>query len=167
MWTEILRGHTREAGVRNLERQIATLCRKAAHEIVRDDRRDEDEDAKVIRLTQKRLEDFLGPKRYGYDQQFGEAMIGVAIGLGKTSIGGEIIPVEVATMPGSGKLTITGQAGDVMRESAQAALSYARSRAEQLGIAPDFQEKIDITSIFPRARRRRMAPRRASRWPRH
>ncbi|CAN5474916.1 endopeptidase La [soil metagenome] len=149
MWTEILRGYTREAGVRNLERQIATLCRKAAREIVRDGDREDDEDGKSLRLTQKRLEEFLGPKRYGYDQQFGEAMIGVAIGLGKTSIGGEIIPVEVATMPGTGKLTITGQAGEVMRESAHAALSYARSRAEQLGIAPDFQEKIDIHIHLP------------------
>jgi ATP-dependent Lon protease len=110
---------------------------------------DEDSDAKIIRLTQKRLEEFLGPKRYGFEQHFGEAMIGVAIGLGKTSIGGEIIPVEVAVMPGSGKLTITGQAGEVMRESAQAALSYARSRAEQLNIAPDFQEKIDIHIHLP------------------
>ena len=148
MWLEILRGYTREAGVRNLERQIATLCRKAAREVVRDGEREEDDEVK-IRLTQKRLEDFLGPRRFGYDQEFTESMIGVAIGLGKTSIGGEIIPVEVATMPGSGKLTITGRAGDVMRESAQAALSYARSRAEQLGIAPDFQEKIDLHIHLP------------------
>ena len=149
MWTDLLRGYTREAGVRSLERQIATLCRKAAREIVRGDGGEDAGESKAVRLTQKRLEEFLGPKRYGYDQQFGEAMIGVAIGLGKTSIGGEIIPVEVATMPGTGKLTITGQAGEVMRESAQAALSYARSRAEQLGIAPDFQEKIDIHIHLP------------------
>ena len=148
MWIEILRGYTREAGVRNLERQIATLCRKAAREVVRDGDREEDAEVR-IRLTQKRLEDFLGPRRFGYDQEFTESMIGVAIGLGKTSIGGEIIPVEVATMPGTGKLTITGRAGDVMRESAQAALSYARSRAEQLGIAPDFQEKIDLHIHLP------------------
>jgi ATP-dependent Lon protease len=149
MWTEILRGYTREAGVRNMERQIATICRKAAREFVRDGEPDEDADSKMIRLTQKRLEEFLGPKRFGFEQQFSEAMIGVAIGLGKTSIGGEIIPVEVAVMPGTGKLTITGQAGEVMRESAQAALSYARSRAEQLNIAPDFQEKIDIHIHLP------------------
>ncbi|HLT21074.1 MAG TPA: endopeptidase La, partial [Thermomicrobiales bacterium] len=149
MWMEILRGYTREAGVRNLERQIATLCRKAARDIVRGEIEAEDGEVPVIRLTPKRLEEFLGPKRYGYEQQFNESMIGVAIGLGKTSVGGEIIPVEVAVMPGSGKLTITGQAGDVMRESAQAALSYARSRAEQLGIAPDFQESIDIHIHLP------------------
>ncbi len=148
MWIEILRGYTREAGVRNLERQIAKLCRKAAREMIRDGDSDDDE-SKVIRLTQKRLEEFLGPRRFGYDQKFSESLIGVAIGLGKTSIGGEIILVEVATMPGSGKLTITGQAGDVMRESAQAALSYARSRAEQLGIAPDFREKIDLHIHLP------------------
>ncbi|MFW6075612.1 MAG: S16 family serine protease, partial [Chloroflexota bacterium] len=84
-----------------------------------------------------------------YDQQIADSQIGVAIGLGKTAVGGEIIPVEVAVMPGSGKLTITGQAGDVMRESAQAAMSYARSRAEQLNIAPDFQEKVDIHIHLP------------------
>ncbi len=148
MWIEILRGYTREAGVRTLERQIAKICRKAAREVIRESDA-EDEESKAIRLTQKRLEDFLGPRRFGYDQLFTESMIGVAIGLGKTSIGGEIIPVEVATMRGTGKLTITGQAGDVMQESAQAALSYARTRAEQLGIPPDFQEKIDLHIHLP------------------
>jgi len=149
MWVEILRGYTREAGVRNLERQIATLCRKAARAVVRGEVDASEDGIPTIRLTPKRLEEFLGPKRYGYEQKFNESMIGVAIGLGKTSVGGEIIPVEVAVMPGSGKLTITGQAGEVMRESAQAALSYARSRAEQLGIAPDFQERIDIHIHLP------------------
>jgi ATP-dependent Lon protease len=95
------------------------------------------------------LTEFLGPARYGYEHQFNENQVGVAIGLGTTDIGGELIPVEVAVMPGKGSLTITGQAGDVMQESARAALSYARSRAETLGIEPDFQEKVDIHIHLP------------------
>lgn len=142
IWLQLIREYTREAGVRNLERQIASLCRKVAREVVggRTQR---------MRITSNRLEEFLGPRKYGYDQQLVDAQVGVAIGLGTTSVGGELIPVEVAIMPGTGKLTITGQAGDVMRESAQAALSYARSRAGQLNIAPDFQEKIDIHIHLP------------------
>jgi ATP-dependent Lon protease len=93
--------------------------------------------ARKVRLTQAKLEEYLGPQLFGFVHQFSEPLVGVAIGLGTTSVGGELIPVEVATMPGKGNLTITGQAGDVMQESARAALSYARSRARQLHIAPD------------------------------
>lgn len=103
-----------QAGVRQLDREIATICRKVARDIVR---------GKVtkVRLTEQRLEEYLGPNRYGHDLQIGgPAQVGLAIGLGTTEIGGELIPVEVATMPGRGNLTITGQAGDVMQESAQA-----------------------------------------------
>ncbi len=141
-WTAIIRNYTREAGVRNLERQIATLCRKVAREIV-DGRKTR------MRVTVNRLEELLGPAQYGFEQDFGEPLVGVAIGLGKTSVGGELVPVEVAVMPGSGTLTITGQAGEVMRESAQAALSYARSRARQLNIAENFQDKVDIHIHLP------------------
>ncbi len=137
LWLQIVRGYTREAGVRSLERQLAGLCRKVAREILKGKQ-------SKIRLTQARLEDFLGPKRFGFEQRLGEAQVGVAIGLGTTSVGGELIPVEVATMPGRGNLTITGLAGDVMQESAKAALSYARSRATLLKIEPNFQEKIDL-----------------------
>ena len=142
LWMQIIRDHTREAGVRSLERQLAGICRKVAREILKGKQN-------KIRLTPARLEDYLGPKRFGFEHRLGEAQVGVSIGLGTTSVGGELIPVEVATMPGKGGLTITGSAGDVMQESARAALSYARSRAEQLNIPVNFQEKIDIHIHLP------------------
>jgi ATP-dependent Lon protease len=148
VWMRIIRDYTREAGVRSLERQLATICRKVARELVRAQEKGKDQVVKV-RLTEARLEEFLGPKRFGFEQSIGEAQVGVAIGLGTTEVGGELIPVEVAVMPGRGSLTITGRAGDVMQESARAALSYARSRAEQLNIPKDFQEKIDLHIHLP------------------
>jgi ATP-dependent Lon protease len=142
IWHKLIRNYTREAGVRNLERQVAAICRKVAAGVVKGRR-------KRMRITEARLSEFLGPARYGFEHQFNENQVGVAIGLGTTDVGGELIPVEVAVMPGKGNLTITGQAGDVMQESARAALSYARSRAETLGIEPDFQEKVDIHIHLP------------------
>jgi ATP-dependent Lon protease len=146
LWMRIIRDYTREAGVRSLERQLATLCRKVARDLVRNQGKGK---PARVRMTEARLEEYLGPKRYGFDQAIGESQIGVAIGLGTTEVGGELIPVEVAVMPGRGSLTITGQAGDVMQESARAALSYARSRAEKLNIPRDFQEKIDLHIHLP------------------
>jgi ATP-dependent Lon protease len=140
IWRQLVRDYTREAGVRGLDREVARLCRKIATLIVRGKT---DRDGKIT-ITRERLEEFLGPKKYGFEQDLGGSQVGLAIGLGTTEIGGEIIPVEVATMPGRGNLTITGQAGDVMQESARAALSYARSRAEELKIDKDFQEKLDL-----------------------
>ncbi|HWV22666.1 MAG TPA: endopeptidase La [Thermomicrobiales bacterium] len=140
IWRQIIRDYTREAGVRGLDREVARLCRKIATLIVRGKT---DPDGR-LEITSDRLEEFLGPKKYGFEQDLGGSQIGLAIGLGTTEIGGEIIPVEVATMPGKGNLTITGQAGDVMQESARAALSYARSRAEELKIDRNFQEKVDL-----------------------
>jgi ATP-dependent Lon protease len=142
LWHQIIRNYTREAGVRNLERQVAAICRKVATGVVKGRR-------KRMRLTPARLEEYLGPPRYGFEHSFNENQVGVAIGLGTTDIGGELIPVEVAVMPGRGNLTITGRAGDVMQESARAALSYARSRATAFGIEPDFQEKTDIHIHLP------------------
>jgi ATP-dependent Lon protease len=141
-WVRLVRDYTREAGVRQLERELAAICRRLAREVVRGkgDR---------IRLTEARLAEFLGPPRYGQDLHLGEDQIGLAIGLGVTEIGGELLPVEVATMPGKGSLTITGKAGDVMQESAHAAVSYARSRAEQLRIDPDFQSSTDLHIHLP------------------
>ncbi len=140
IWRQLIRDYTREAGVRGLDREVARLCRKIATLIVRGKT---DRDGKIT-ITRERLEEFLGPKKYGFEQDLGGSQVGLAIGLWTTEIGGEIIPVEVATMPGRGNLTITGQAGDVMQESARAALSYARSRAEELKIDKDFQEKLDL-----------------------
>lgn len=140
VWRQLIRDYTREAGVRGLEREIARLTRKVATRIVRG----KAERNGTVVITSELLEDLLGPKKYGYEQDFGSAQIGLAIGLAASELGGEIIPVEVATMSGHGNLTITGQAGDVMQESARAALSYARSRADELRIDRDFQEKLDL-----------------------
>src|SRR5215218_5128765 len=143
LWTRIVRDYTREAGVRQLEREIATICRKVTRDIVRGK-------TSKVRLTEQRIEEYLGPSKYTWDLQIGNAnQVGLAIGLGTTEIGGELIPVEVATMPGRGNMTLTGQAGEVMQESAQAALSYARSRCEQLKIDRDFREKLDLHIHLP------------------
>jgi ATP-dependent Lon protease len=142
LWGRIIRDYTREAGVRQLDREVAALCRKVARDIVRGR-------TEKVRLTAGRLADYLGPGRYGFDLDLGESQIGLALGLGVTDVGGELLPVEVATMPGHGALTITGKAGDVMQESARAALSYARSRAVQLQIDPDFQERLDLHIHLP------------------
>lgn len=139
-WRTIIRMYTREAGVRGLDREMASLCRKIATQIVREKL----SATEPLDLTTDIVEEFLGPMRYGHEQGIGQSAIGLAIALGTTEIGGEIIPVEVATMPGRGQLIVTGQAGDVMQESARAALSYARSRTDELRIDRDFQDKSDL-----------------------
>jgi ATP-dependent Lon protease len=139
---QVIRNYTREAGVRNLERQLATICRKAASLVVRGKNH-------RIRLTPNRLTEFLGNPRFGFEQRLGDNQVGVAIGLSWTEYGGEILPIEVVTMPGRGAVTITGRLGDVMQESAKAALSYARSRSQQFRIERDFQEKIDLHIHVP------------------
>ncbi|MCY0875081.1 MAG: endopeptidase La [Firmicutes bacterium] len=140
--TKLVREYTREAGVRNLERQIGTLCRKAAKQIVGEER-------KRVAVTVKNLEKFLGTPRYHYGTAEAHDQVGVAMGLAWTEAGGDTLAIEVASIDGTGKLTLTGQLGDVMKESAQAALSYVRSRAEELSIAGDFTEKHDIHIHVP------------------
>jgi ATP-dependent Lon protease len=142
VWQKLVREYTREAGVRELDREIAAVCRRLARDIVRGK-------TTKIKLTEQRIEEILGPPRFGHNREVGENQIGLAIGLGTTEIGGELIPVEVATMPGRGNLTITGRAGDVMQESARAALSYARSRTDRFLIDPNFQEKFDLHIHLP------------------
>ncbi len=141
---DIIRHYTREAGVRNLSREIATLCRKVAKEIVQ---------GKVKKLPvvidREDLERYLGVPRYRYGQAESEDQVGVVTGLAWTEVGGELLQIETALMPGKGKLTITGQVGDVMQESAQAAFTYVRSRAAQLGLKPDFHQKVDIHIHVP------------------
>jgi ATP-dependent Lon protease len=139
----ILRRYTRESGVRNLEREIAGVCRKAAVEVVKTDR-----DAHV-KVTSSSVPKFLGPPRFRYGIADIEPQIGVATGLAWTEMGGELLQVEVTIVPGRGKLTITGQLGEVMQESAQAAMSYVRSRADKIGLASDFYHKIDIHIHLP------------------
>jgi ATP-dependent Lon protease len=135
--------YTSEAGVRNLERSIAGVCRKVAREVVK---------GKTRRMTiaPGRLEDLLGPPRYKPDEAHKEPLVGVANGLAWTEVGGVLLTIEVITMPGKGNLNLTGQMGDVMQESARAALSYARSNAEALGIPVDFRDKLDLHIHIPK-----------------
>ncbi|MBH0159912.1 MULTISPECIES: endopeptidase La [Fictibacillus] len=139
---KLVRNYTREAGVRNLERQIAGLCRKAAKQIVSSEKK------KVV-LSAKNLEDYLGKPRFRYGQAELEDQIGAATGLAYTTAGGDTLSIEVALSPGKGKLILTGKLGDVMKESAQAALSYVRTKVEELGIDHDFYEKTDIHIHVP------------------
>src|SRR6516162_9422964 len=139
----IIRHYTREAGVRNVEREIASLCRKVAVEVVKTDRNAH------VRISASSLAKQLGPPKFRYGMAETEPQVGVATGLAWTELGGELLGIEVTIVPGRGKLTITGQLGEVMQESAHAALSYVRSRSEQLGLAPDFYQKIDIHIHIP------------------
>ncbi|MBU8786820.1 MULTISPECIES: endopeptidase La [Bacillus] len=139
---DVIRYYTREAGVRNLERQIASICRKAAKLIVSGER-------KRITVTEKNLEDYLGKRIFRYGQAELDDQIGVVTGLAYTTAGGDTLSIEVSLSPGKGKLILTGKLGDVMRESAQAAFSYVRSKAEELKISPDFHEKHDIHIHVP------------------
>ncbi|YCA12083.1 endopeptidase La [Bacillus sp. AK128] len=139
---KLIRKYTREAGVRNLERQLATICRKSARIIV------SEEQAKIV-MTEKKLEEFLGKPKFRYGQAEFEDQVGVATGLAYTAFGGDILSIEVSVNPGKGKLILTGKLGDVMKESAQAAFSYIRSRAEELKIDPEFNDKNDIHIHVP------------------
>jgi len=139
----VIREYTRESGVRNLEQQMAALCRKAAKEIVAH------EESYTITVDEGKLKDWLGPAKFRYGLAEQEDQIGAVTGLAWTEVGGETLMIEVTVMPGSGKLTLTGKLGDVMKESAQAAFSYTRSRAKELNIDPDFHEKNDIHIHIP------------------
>jgi ATP-dependent Lon protease len=139
----IIRRYTREAGVRNLERQISKICRKAAREVVTgqvEGRRE---------IEAKHVPRYLGVPRFRYGTKEEKEKVGVATGLAWTEVGGELLIVEVALMPGSGKLTVTGKLGEVMQESAHAAMSYVRSRAWGLGMKADFYNKVDIHIHVP------------------
>jgi len=138
----VIAGYTRESGVRTLERQLAKLCRKTAMAL-------NDKSVKRITLTEKSLPDYLGAPRYTRDKASKKDLVGVANGLAWTQVGGEILPVEVNVMEGSGKLELTGNLGTVMQESCRAALSCLRSRAAELGLEPDFYKTKDIHIHFP------------------
>ncbi len=139
---ELIAGYTKESGVRLLERKLATICRKSAAKIV-------DNRVKQVHITEANLKDFLGPRRYLNDVSSREPLVGVVNGLAWTSVGGEILEVEVNVAPGTGKVVLTGNLGDVMKESAKAALSYVRSRAAQLGVESDFYSTKDVHVHFP------------------
>jgi ATP-dependent Lon protease len=140
---EVIRRYTREAGVRNLEREISSICRKVARRVVVEGREFHAE------LQPETLSEYLGVPRYRSSRQEEKNEIGAATGLAWTEVGGEILPIEVTLMPGKGALTLTGKLGDVMQESARAALSYVRSRSHQFGIAADFNRKLDIHIHVP------------------
>lgn len=139
---DLINYYTRESGVRNLEREIANVCRKVAKNIVSGNKNE-------FRITEKNLEGYLGKKRYRYDIISGEAEVGVTTGLAWTIVGGDTLFIETTVVPGSGKLVLTGQLGEVMQESAKAGISYIRSIADKLEIDPDFYKEQDLHIHIP------------------
>ncbi|MBI2447599.1 MAG: endopeptidase La, partial [Candidatus Omnitrophica bacterium] len=139
----IIRKYTREAGVRNLEREIARICRKVAREVVTKG------ESYMVRISPNNLHKFLGPPQYPDDRIEMKNGVGVATGLAWTEVGGDIMSVESSVVKGKGNLTLTGKLGDMMKESAHAALTYIRSRARQLRISEDFYRKVDIHIHVP------------------
>jgi ATP-dependent Lon protease len=142
---DVIRHYTRESGVRNLERELASICRKVAREVVKEGVAE----AKKRRVTPAAVRKLLGVPKYRYGMKELEDRIGVCTGLAFTETGGELLQTEVSVTPGGGKLQITGRLGEVMQESANAAMSYIRSRAKQLGLARDFYSKVDIHVHVP------------------
>jgi ATP-dependent Lon protease len=138
----IIEHYTRESGVRKLEQTISMLCRKAAKTIL-------DSNKKSIRITAKNLSDYIGKEKYRFDMKNEKDEVGIARGLAWTSVGGETLSIETNVMSGSGKVELTGKLGDVMKESAMAAISYIRSKADELSIADDFYETKDIHIHVP------------------
>lgn len=139
---EIIRGYTKEAGVRNLERKLGEICRKAAREYV-------EQQKKSIKVTASNLEKYLGQERYHYNMANEKDEVGIVRGLAWTSVGGDTLQIEVNTMPGKGEFNLTGQLGDVMKESAAAGISYIRSVADKYGIQPEFFKENDIHIHIP------------------
>ncbi|SDZ05097.1 ATP-dependent Lon protease [Evansella caseinilytica] len=139
---KVIRYYTREAGVRNLERQMATICRKAAKMIVSGER-------KRVVVSEKTIENLLGKPKFRYGKAELEDQVGAATGLAYTTAGGDTLTIEVSLATGKGKLILTGKLGDVMKESAQAAFTYIRSKSEELSIDPGFHEKNDIHIHVP------------------
>ncbi|MFH0800100.1 MAG: endopeptidase La [Pseudomonadota bacterium] len=140
----LIRRYTREAGVRNLEREIASVCRKVARDVARSGNRE-----KMVRITPKKIQQYLGVPKFHFGLAEEQDQIGMCTGLAWTEVGGELLTTEVSVMPGKGKMIVTGKLGEVMKESAQAAMSYVRSRAEKLGLGRDFYDKVDIHIHLP------------------
>ncbi len=142
--SEIIRSYTREAGVRNLERELAALCRKTAVKLVESKAMDQ-----RVHITRQNLESFLGIKKYRENEYEHKNRVGVVNGLAYTGVGGDVLEVEAVIMPGKGKVTTTGKVGEVMNESAKAAMSFVRAHSHQLGLKDDFHDRIDIHLHFP------------------
>jgi len=143
---EIIRRYTREAGVRNLEREIAAVFRKVARSIVKTSKKAA---AEPLHIEHAAIADYLGVTKYRPRSKEGEAEVGMATGLAWTEVGGDLLTIEVTLMPGKGDLTLTGKLGDVMQESARAALSVIRSRAQRYGLPRDFHKNLDIHLHVP------------------
>ncbi|MBQ3389584.1 MAG: endopeptidase La [Firmicutes bacterium] len=139
---DIINYYTRESGVRNMEREITSVCRKAARKIVQDDQT-------AVSVTKKNLTDFLGKHRFLYDKIEKEPEVGMVTGMAWTQVGGETLTIEASIMDGTGKISLTGQLGDVMQESAKAGLSYIRTHAVDLGIDPNFYKEKDVHIHIP------------------
>ncbi|RAR40768.1 endopeptidase La [Paenibacillus sp. MDMC362] len=139
---KVIREYTRESGVRNLEQQVAALCRKAAKQIVTNQ-------SESIEIKADDIKEYLGIPKFRYGMAELEDQVGTVTGLAWTEVGGETLTIEVTVVPGTGKLTLTGKLGDVMKESAQAAFSFTRSKAVELGIDPEFHEKLDVHIHIP------------------
>ncbi len=140
--SRIIRGYTREAGVRNLERKLGEICRKAAREVYEDDE-------KKVNVTRKNIEKYLGKEKYSYEKAGETDEVGIVRGLAWTSVGGDTLEIEVNVMPGKGEFQLTGQLGDVMKESAQAGISYIRSVSEEFHIPKEFFKENDIHIHIP------------------
>jgi ATP-dependent Lon protease len=140
---EIIRHYTREAGVRNLERELSKICRKSVKELLLE------RDRKQVAVTPKNLSKYLGVKRFRYGRAEETDQVGQVTGLAWTEVGGELLTIESAVMPGKGKLTHTGQLGEVMQESIQAAMTVVRSRANVLGLEPEFYQRADVHIHVP------------------
>jgi ATP-dependent Lon protease len=141
---EIIRYYTRESGVRSLEREIASVCRKIARDVVK-----AGASATLTKITPQKIKKLLGVPKYRFGQAEESDRVGVCTGLAYTEVGGELLQTEVSVTPGKGKLQVTGRLGEVMQESANAALSYIRSRAKQLGLTRDFYSKVDLHIHVP------------------
>jgi ATP-dependent Lon protease len=140
---EIIRRYTKEAGVRNLEREIASICRKVAREVVAS------EDPVQVRVGPKQVKKYLRTPRYRFGKREDADQVGIATGLAFTEAGGELLTIEALVTSGKGRVKVSGQLGEVMQESAHAAVSYVRRRAKQLGLARDFYQKVDIHVHIP------------------
>ena len=141
--THAITYYTREAGVRTLERTIGTICRKVAKRVLKHGK------ARTYKVTSKTVEKFLGPRRFQLKFKEKEDQVGLVNGLAFTQVGGIMLPIEVTTMPGKGKLILTGKLGETIKESAQAAMSYVRSRASKLGIEARTFEETDVHIHYP------------------
>jgi len=146
---DIVRYYTRESGVRNLEREIARIARKVVKEIALKGPQSKDKVAKMVNVTSKNLDKYLGVQRFDFGRAEAENEIGLVTGLAWTEVGGDLLQIESTLVPGKGQLILTGQLGDVMKESASAALSVVRARTERLGIDLDFLQKLDVHVHVP------------------